>query len=43
MMPPITSSVQRVFDTPTASPPQEHIQGDQWFTDYQVGKQYIYH
>ena len=29
----------RVSDAPTASPPQEHIQGDQWFTDYQVGSQ----
>ena len=25
-------------DAPVASPPQEHIVGDQWWVDYQVGK-----
>ena len=32
----------RISDVPTASPPQEHIQGGQWFTDYQVDEQWIY-
>ena len=27
------------FTCPVASPPQEHITGDAWFVDYQVGKQ----
>ena len=27
------------YHAPVASPPQEHITGDAWFVDYQVGEQ----